>query len=59
MNIDSAMRKNDIRLVNGKRWMVWDNEEWVVYSRQHGEKKNRVMVRTQIQDEAIEVLLQD
>lgn len=57
MNIISALKSNDcIRVSHGDKWLVYDNEEWVVYQRRYGAKKTIVVCRTKIQDEAVEAL---
>jgi len=57
MNIISALMKIDcIRVSYGDNWLVYDDNEWVVFQRRYGAKKTIVVCRTQIQDEAIEEL---
>ena len=60
MNIIAALMKKDcIRVLYGDKWLIYDNDEWVVYQRKYGAKKIVVRIRTQIQDEAINILCND
>lgn len=57
MNIVSALKtKTCMRVLYDDKWLVYVNNEWVVYQRKHGFKRTRIICTTQIQDKAIEVL---
>lgn len=60
MNIVSALMNVDmIRLSYGNRWLIFDEGEWVVYEHKYHAKNSQVLIRTQNQDEAIDVLIKD
>lgn len=60
MNIISALMKKDcIRVSYADKWLVYDTDEWIVYQRKYGAKKTKIICKTQIQDEAIEMLCND
>ena len=57
MNIISALKeyyKQDMRLLYGDKWLVWDGEMWVIY--QLYLSKTLVLCRTNNNDHAINVL---
>ncbi len=59
MNITSALIKiNGIRLVYGDKWLFY-SDAWVVYQRKYGTKKAVILCRSEIQDDAVKILISD
>lgn len=59
MNIVSALMKTDARLTYNNRWLIYDNELWCVLERKRNAKKTKIIIKTPIQDEAVEELLKE
>ncbi len=64
MNIISALMKvGGIRLYYGNKWLVYSGNEygseWTVYQHKYKAKKSTVLIKTQMQEEAIKVLCDD
>lgn len=52
--------ENNLRVSNGERWLVWDNEKrWQVMSRKYGQKKTRLIVAGFNEKESVEELLNE
>jgi hypothetical protein len=60
MTIEELLKDNqitaNIRVSAGNRWLYWDSE-WVVQSREYGQKKNRCLYSGDNLDEALKALI--
>lgn len=59
MNIISALMKENLSIPYGRKQLFYDQEEWVVTCHDYRARQPRVLCRTQIQDEAVKVLLHE
>jgi len=63
MTITEALKIEDksIRVTCGFKWLVWNEEleRWVVYGREPYQKKTRMLIVTEIENLAVEKLLED
>ena len=59
--IVKALMEGNVRLEASSRWLVFDQvaEEWVVYERKPYSKRTKEIIRTNSQNEAIVVLLEE
>ena len=48
-----------VRITNGDRWMVWDKEAWIVCERQYRQRKTRILIETQSEEEAVNIFIED
>ena len=57
---DALMNEGtDVRLSTMRRWLVLNEEgEFTVYSREYGQRKNRVLYKGEDEDMAIDYLLE-
>jgi len=61
VNLITAMKaKEGIRVTYRDRWLVYDSGEemWFVYSRGYAQKKTRLLIETDILEDAVDVLLE-
>ena len=49
------------RVSNGSRWLIWDDigTQWIVYSREPYQKRNRTIAETRVLSEAVDALMGD
>jgi len=59
MNIIEALKKENIRINNVNRWLVWDEtlEAWVVHGQEYAQKGARIIVTTWNEEKAVKYLL--
>lgn len=58
MDIMEALKSEIcIRVTCNNKWLIYDNDKWVVYGRNFGQRKTRKLIETDKQDLAIEKLL--
>lgn len=59
MNITEALKGQEAHLDNRRRRLLWslNNEAWIVYGQEYGEKYARVVVITEDEEIAIQYLL--
>ena len=63
MDIINALMagNNNLRISNGSKWLFFNTsiDKWVTCGRQYGQHKTRTLIETDMQDLAIEKLLED
>lgn len=61
MNLLDALKQKDesVRMSCGDRWLYWDDDDelFVVLERPYQAKKNRTLIRTENESEAVAALL--
>jgi len=58
MNIISFLKQVDgVRISYEDKWLVWDEGYWIVYQRKYHAKKTQTLCRSEIQEEAVKILL--
>ena len=60
MKIIEALKKENIIITSGSRWLFWDDviKEWVVLEREYHKKKNTTLISTENEEEAVNKLLE-
>jgi len=56
--ISALMKVSGLRLSYGHKWLVFD-EEWIVYEHIHRARNPKILISTESQHEAIEILLME
>lgn len=60
MDIIFALKRTDgIRVSYEDKWLVWDEGYWIVYQRKYCAKKTQLLCRSESQEEAVKVLLEE
>lgn len=59
MNIISALMKENLNISYGRKQLFYENGEWVVTYHKFAAKKPIILCRTQIQKEAVRILLNE
>lgn len=60
MTIEELLKREyGARVTNGHRWLVWQNDAWVVYERLAYQKKSRFVIVTDDFKEAVGKLRSD
>ena len=47
----------NLRIANGKRWMVWDDGVWIVYGPEITQRRNGILISTKDEELAVRYLL--
>ena len=58
MTIKEALKEHNIEVRNGKRWLVWDKDNWAVFERPYGARTSQVLVQTADEEEAVACLIE-
>lgn len=48
-----------VRLVYADKWLVYRDDEWVAYQHKYRAKKSTILIKTQSQDKAVNILCDD
>jgi hypothetical protein len=49
----------NVRVSCADRWLVWHNDQWVIYERGIYEKKTKIIFETNSEDLAVEKFIED
>ena len=58
LTLIEAIKKENLRVSNGNRWIHFTGSEWVVYERKYNQKKTHEITRTANENKAVECLLE-
>ena len=56
MTIEEFLKQSNARIDYGTKWLVWYLDEWVVFDRPYGTKKNRCPYSGDNLEKALEIL---
>lgn len=57
MKITEALKRENIRISAGTRWLVWGDDAWEVYSRGYNKRVSKLVMITEDEDKAVRYLL--
>lgn len=57
--IDALTNSNfDLRITNSNKWLFWD-KRWIVCIKEYRKKNTKILIETDNESEAINILLKD
>lgn len=58
MSFEDVLNEIGARLTLGNSWLVLDNDIYVVYRREFGEKKTKLLIETEDREKALKTLIE-